>query len=318
MSLMSAALVESFDEPPHYRTIPAPEGVEGEVVDVLAVGIHPATRGIAAGKHYTSSAALPVTAGVDGVVRRVDGTLAYVMAPSTGTLAERITIDPSGAVPLPASADPAVVAATMNPAMSPWIVLRARVPIQLGQSVLVLGATGKAGSMAVKVARHLGAGRVIAAGRDRARLDELLYEGADDVVTLTSDAEATSAALATVAAEVDVVIDYVWGSPTELAMRAVLSARTAHTRPLDWVQVGDTGGSAITVQGFMLQFNAFRISGSGFGSVSPDVCMREFPELAAAINAGIMNVRPRCVPLADVEDAWRHADARHERTVLIP
>src|SRR5690606_29556 len=116
MATMKAALVESFDEPPHHRSVPEPRpGAGREVADVLAVGVHPATRGIAAGKHHGSADRLPFTAGVDAVVRRADGSLAYVMAPGTGTLAERITIDPAEAIPLPADADPATLAVTMNP-----------------------------------------------------------------------------------------------------------------------------------------------------------------------------------------------------------
>ncbi len=317
MSMMNAALVESYDEPPHYRSVPEPRAEVGrEVVDVLAVGVHPAARSVAAGRHYTSSGVLPVLPGVDAVVRRADGSLAFVIAPSTGTLAERLVIDPARAVPVPTGADPAVIAATMNPALSSWVVLRARVPFEAGQSVLVLGATGNAGSMAVKVARYLGAGRVIAAGRNRERLDGLLAQGADEVVALTPDEDATAAALAAAAADVDVVLDYVWGPPAELAMRAVLGARTDHTQLLDWVHIGGTGGPAITLEGAGLRSSALRISGSGFGSVAPE--RAHLPELAAAIASGAMAVRPRRVPLADVEDEWAHVDAPGERTVIVP
>lgn len=316
---MKAALVESFDEPPRYRHVLEPRVDAGyEKVDVLAVGVHPATRGIAAGKHYTSASQLPVVAGVDAVVRRADGGLAFVMAPSAGTLAERLVIDPASAIPLPADASPAVLAATMNPALSSWVALRARVPFTAGQSVLVIGATGNAGSMAVKVARHLGAGRVVAAGRNRARLRELRSEGADDVVALTADTDATAEAYAKAAAEVDVVLDYVWGSPTELAMRAVLEARTAHTRPLDWVQVGGVGGTEITLRGYALISNACRVLGSGFGTVAPEFYREDFPALAAAITSGVLGVRPRRVSLADVEEAWANEDAPGERTVIVP
>lgn len=319
MTAMQAALVESFDQPPRCRTIAEPRAEAGrEVADVLAVGVHPATRGIAAGKHSTGATPLPVVAGVDAVVRRPDGSLAFVMAPGTGTLAERIVIDPADAVPLPADADPAVLAVTMNPALSSWVVLRARVPFTAGQSVLVIGATGNAGSMAVKVARHLGAGRVVAAGRNRTRLNELLSEGADEVVALTPDEDATAAAYAEAAAEVDVVLDYVWGPPTELAMQAVLGARTEHARLLDWVQVGGGGGPEITLRGFALISNAIRISGSGFATVPPGFYRTDFPRLAAAVASGAMTVRPRPVPLADVEKAWANEDAPGERTVIIP
>ncbi|WP_216207346.1 quinone oxidoreductase family protein [Amycolatopsis aidingensis] len=318
MSMINAALLESFDEPPHFRSIPAPTAAPGqEEVDVLAVGVHPATRGIAAGKHYTSPKTLPALAGADAVVRRADGSLAYVMVMGAGALAERIVIDPAVAIPVPDGTDPAVLAATMNPALSSWGALRTRVPFQAGQSVLVHGATGNAGSMAVKVARHLGAGRVIAAGRNRSRLGELTAEGADDIVRLTPDQDATAAALAEAAANVDVVLDYVWGPPTELAMRAVLGARTQHTRLLDWVQIGGMGGDAITLSGHALRSNAFRVLGSGFGSVDMQVMRREFTELVAAIAAGGMAVRPYPFPLDQVEAAWAHQDAPGERTVIV-
>lgn len=316
---VKAALVESPGQPPRYRSIPEPQAGPGEeLVDVLGVGVHPATRAIAAGEHRTSGAGLPIVAGVDAVVRRADGSLAFVMMPGTGTLAERIAIDSASAIPVPADADPAVLAATMNPALSSWVALRARVPFTAGQSVLVIGATGNAGSMAVKVAQHLGAGRVVAAGRNRARLDALLSEGADEAVALTSDADATAAAYAEAAAEVDVVLDYVWGPPTELAMRAVLGARPDPTRLLDWVQVGGMGGSEITLRGFALISHAVRVQGSGFTAVPPDYYRRDFPELAATIASGAMAVRPRRVPLADVEQAWADEDAPGERTVILP
>ncbi|MGO4595147.1 zinc-binding alcohol dehydrogenase family protein [Leifsonia sp. 2TAF2] len=316
MDTIEAALVESFGESPRYRSIPAPRAEAGrELADVLAVGIHPVTRGIAAGRHYASSGVLPLVPGIDGVVRRADGSLAYVGGVG-GTMAKRILIDPGRAVALPEDADPATVAASMNPAMSSWVVLTSRVPFAEGQSVLVLGATGAAGSMAVKAARHLGAGRVIAAGRDAGRLDQLLAEGADDRVVLSSDEEATATSIADAAADVDIVLDYVWGAPAERAMLAILSARRDHTQLLDWVHVGGMGGPAITLDGAWLRSNALRVSGSGLGSA--DLGKARLPELAAAVASGVLAIRPRVVALSDIEEAWEHSDARGERTVVIP
>ena len=144
--------------------------------------MHPATRGIAAGKHYTSPKALPALAGADAVVRRADGSLGYVMVMGAGTLAERIVIDPAAVIPVPAGADPALLVATMNPALSSWCALRTRVPFRAGQSVLVHGATGNAGSMAVKVAKKGDEGKV---GSALARLIE------EDLESITADYEAS-------------------------------------------------------------------------------------------------------------------------------
>ena len=171
---------------------------------MLAVGLHPRVRSGAAGRHYTSTGTLPMIPGVDGVGRLPDGGLVYFAVPDDvwGSMAEQAVVDPRRTVPLPDDADVAKVAAAMNPAMSAWVALRRRVPLEPGQSVLVLGATGNAGTMAVQVARRLGAGRVVGAGRNPERLAALAAVGADEVVALDDDAEGTAARLAQAAAEV--------------------------------------------------------------------------------------------------------------------
>lgn len=318
MRTIRAALVETYGEPPRYASILEPRPRVGtEVVDVLAVGVHPVTRGAAAGMRDASHDRLPMVPGIDGVVRRADGSLAFVIASESGTLAERILLDPASAIPVPDGTDPTIIAATMNPLVSSWIALRAQVAFSPGQSVLVLGATGNAGAMAVKVARHLTAGRVIAAGRNIARLEALLRAGADEVVLLTSDLDASSAALASVAADVDFVLDYVWGPPTEHAMQTMLRARADPARTLDWVHIGSAGGAAIALDGSAIRSHALRISGSGFGSVSPSVYRRELPHAAAAVASGAFLVQPRRYSLADVEEAWAHVDEPGERTVVV-
>src|SRR6201989_1787916 len=122
--------------------------------------------------------------GVDAVGQRPDGTRVYFVAADdvTGTMADKALASARQSSELPGDADVAKIAAAMNPAMSSWVALRRRVPIQPGQSVLMLGATGNAGAMAVQVARRLGAGRVVGAGRDPGRLGALTAVGADEVV----------------------------------------------------------------------------------------------------------------------------------------
>jgi len=181
MAQMNAAVVTSFDEPPHYQQIevPQPTTPDEMLVDVLAVGLHPRARSGAAGVHYTSTGTLPMVPGIDGVGRRPDGKRIYFVARDDviGTMAEKAIIDTRRAIELPDDVDVAKVAAAMNPAMSAWVALRRRVLIESGQSVLVLGATGNAGAMAVQVAKRLGAGRVIGAGRDLDRLNALTSVG---------------------------------------------------------------------------------------------------------------------------------------------
>jgi NADPH:quinone reductase-like Zn-dependent oxidoreductase len=322
MAMMNAAVVTSFDEPPHYQRfeVPQPAG-DGEIlVDVLAVGLHPRVRTGAAGAHYTSRRTLPMIPGVDGVGRRQDGRRVYFAAGDDviGTMADRAVIDVRRALELPDGTDVAKVAAAMNPAMSSWVALRRRVPIEPGQSVLVLGATGNAGLMAVQIARLLGAGRVVGAGRDPGRLGALTSLGADEVVPLTDDQDATDQALGAAAAEVDIVIDYVWGRPAERAIMALLVARADRSRAMNWIQIGAMAGPTIELPSVALRSANFRLQGNGQGAVSTAAYLAELPSLVREIDAGTIAVKPNTVPLADVEAIWTRPDPPGERTVLVP
>jgi NADPH:quinone reductase-like Zn-dependent oxidoreductase len=322
MPTMNAAVVTSFDQPPHYQQFAVPAASEPHqiLVDVLAAGLHPRVRTGARGAHYTSSGKLPMVPGIDAVGRRDDGTLIYFAADDhvTGTMAERAVVDVRRSVELPADIDVTRVAAAMNPAMSSWVALRRRVPIAPGQSVLILGATGNAGTMAVQVARRLGAGRIVAAGRNAERLAALSTLGADATVQLGDDRDATAAALADAAAEVDIVIDYLWGGPAQQAMVALLRGRADRSRALDWVQIGAIAGPTIELPSVALRSANLRLQGSGQGSVSPEGYLAELPSLVAEIGAGAIAVHPQPWPLADVERAWLEQEAPGERVVLVP
>jgi NADPH:quinone reductase-like Zn-dependent oxidoreductase len=321
MATMNAAVVTSFDEPPHYQQfeVPQPTGAEEILVDVLAVGLHPRVRSGAAGAHYTSTGTLPMIPGIDGVGRRPDGRLIYFAAgDDAGTMADKAVADLRRAVELPGDADVAKLAAAMNPAMSSWVALRRRVPIEPGQSVLVLGATGNAGTMAVQVAKRLGAGRVVGAGRDLGRLDALTALGAAEVVPLTDDADATDTALGAAAAEVDIVLDYVWGKPAQRAIVALLTARSDRSRAMNWIQIGAMAGPTIELPSVALRSANLRIQGNGQGAVSAAAYLAELPSLVDEIDAGTIAIKPDTMPLADVEAIWTRPDPPGERTVLVP
>lgn len=304
---MYAAVVSSFDNPPRYAEFAMPEPAGGQVlVDVLAAGLHPRVRSGANGTHYTSDGTLPMIPGVDGVARLADGRRVYFVADddAPGTMAERALLDPRRAVPLPEAADPVIIAAAMNPAMSSWVALRRRISFQPGQSVLILGATGNAGQMAVQIARHLGAASIVAAGRDPRRLDLLTELGATTVVSLAGDLKRAAATLGEAAAEVDVVIDYTWGEPTQLAVPALLTRRTERGTPLDWIQIGSMAGPEITLPSFVLRAANLRIMGSGQGSVTAAGIVAELPALIDQLVAGNLTADALEVPLAEVETAW--------------
>lgn len=319
---MHAAVVHSFDHPPRYEHVdpPQPGGDHELVVDVLAAGLHPRTRSGAAGSHYTSTDALPLVPGIDGVGRTAAGELRYFILPDTtlGAMAERTLIDPRRSVALPGDADPVVLAAAMNPAMSSWVALRKRVDFRPGARVLILGATGNAGRLAVQIAKHLGAAHVIGAGRDPQRLALLEALGADATVSLDGDPERAAERLAGTAADVDLVLDYLWGATTGRAIPAIVAARSDRARPLDWIEIGSITGPTIALPSAALRAANLRLLGSGQGSVATAEIVAELPALAAAINAGEFTVDPLAVALSDVERAWNAPIAPGQRVVFTP
>ena len=322
MTIMNAAVVTSFDHPPRYQPFetPQPATPDEMPVDVLAVGLHPRVRSGAAGAHYTSTGRLPMIPGIDGVGRRPDGTPIYFVADdhNAGTMADVAVVDPRRAIELPDDVDVATVAATMNPAMSAWVALRSRVPIKPGHGILVLGATGNAGTLAVRIARHLGAGRVTGAGRDPERLHALIGQGADEVVQLTDDPVATGRALAAAAADVDIVLDYLWGIPAHHALMALLTARSDRSRALDWIQIGAIAGPTIQLPSVALRSANLRLQGNGQGAVSTATYLAELPALVEQISAGTIALTAIPKPLADVETIWGSMDPPGQRSVLIP
>ncbi len=321
---MHAAVVTTFDSAPRYQEFPAPVPADEDemLVDVLAAGLHPRVRSQANGSHYTSTDELPLVPGIDGVGRGPDGRLRYFILPDTtmGAMAEQTVIDIRRSVVLPDSTEPVAVAAAMNPAMSSWVALRQRVPFQPGQDVLVLGATGSAGQMAVQIARLFGANNVIAAGRDAGRLAALAalpVLGATATVRLDADAGETAGRMGQAADDVDVVIDYLWGEPAAAAMIAVVTNRADRSKPLSWIQIGSVAGPTAPIPSAALRAARLQIVGSGQGSVSAREYVAELPAIAEAITAGTLDVDARAVPLADVEQAWAAADAK-QRIVLTP
>lgn len=315
---MRAALVTSFDTPPHLAEVPSPiASGDQELVTVLASALHPRVRSQADGSHYSTTGDLPLIPGVDGVARDAEGTLRYFVVES-GAMAEQIVIDPRRSVALPGDVDPVVVAAAMNPAMSSWIALRHRVDLTPGSRVLIMGATGNAGRMAVQVARRLGAGHIAAAGRDPGRLAELGDLGADAVVDLGRDPEEVRRDLAAVGRDVDVVLDYLWGPWAAATLRAVVPAREDDAQPLTWIQIGSVTGPESPIPSAALRACNLRIVGSGQGSVPPRDILADLPGLAAEVMTGGYAIDAHAVPLADVAEAWERSRTTRARLVLTP
>lgn len=234
--------------------------------------MHPVVRGLARGAHYGSTGVYPLVPGVDAVARRTDGSLAYAASPRApwGTMPERIAT--ALAFALPAGADPLAVAAGMNPGMSDWMPLTSHRDAHrsLG-TVLVLGATGLSGGMALHAARLFGADRIVAAGRDAATLNALRSAGFD-----TADLTDPDALARTVAdGAPDLVLDYVWGGVAEAAFAALerhgLAGETSET---SYVQIGSSAAATAELPAAVLRSRPLRIASRGSSVVAPAAMVR--------------------------------------------
>jgi NADPH2:quinone reductase len=311
---MNAAVVHSFDAPPRYTTFAEPVVAEGErLVRVTAAGLHPIVKALAKGMHYGSSGELPFIAGIDGAGRLEDGARVYfgIARSPFGSFSERGLAASWMCLPLPEGIDDVTAAGIANPAMSSWVALTMRAKFAAGESVLILGATGVAGQLAVQVAKRLGARRVIAAGRNPQALERLKALGADAVIPLDQDQAAlVSSFRGELAGEgVDVVLDYVWGQPAERVLEAISQKglRKASSR-IRFIQIGESAGKTISLPAATLRSSGLELLGSGFGSASLDqilVALAEFFQVAAREP---FQFRTKAAALRDVEALWNEAD----------
>jgi NADPH:quinone reductase-like Zn-dependent oxidoreductase len=307
---MQAAVVNVLGQVPHFQSFAEPVAEEGEVViQVRAAGLHPIVKGLASGSHYASAGQVPAIPGVDGVGALEDGSRVYFVfvRKPWGTMAERAVAPRNILMPLPDNLDDVQAAAIANPGMSAWGALKLRAALAPGETVLVQGATGVAGQLAIQVARHLGAKRVIATGRN---VDAIAAADVDAVISLSQPEEDLREAFAAEAASgIDVVVDYLWGSPTELLLEALakgFSPNGSHSTRL--VEVGSSAGTTITLPGATLRSIDLTLLGSGFGAVPLDQLRNAIATLFSLAAAGKLNVAAEPVPLADVEAAWSRVE----------
>ncbi len=307
---MKAAVVQVLGQPPKYQEFAEPVPSANEIlIQVHAAGLHPIVKAIAIGAHYSADGQVPMVPGLDGVGTRPDGMRVYFGSARKpwGTMAERCAAPASMCLPLPDGISDVEAAAIANPGMSAWLSLRDRGELKPGETALILGATGVAGQLAIQAAHLLGAKRVIAVGRN---VDAIAKENVDAIIALGQPEDAVREALVAEATKgIDVVIDYLWGRPTELLLDALAKTfKPSSTRSTRLVEVGQSAGPNITLPGSVLRSVDLKLLGSGFGSVALDSILAAIPELFRMAAAGKLHVDVEPVPLADVEAAWSRVE----------
>lgn len=318
---MNAAVLHALGKPPRFEQFPEPVPVEGEVVvKVCAAALKPVDKQIAAGTHYASFRELPSVCGLDGVGHLDDGSRVFFAGPRRpyGAMGERTVVRRAQCFAVPHGLSDDIAAALPNPGVSAWLTLKERAKLAPGETVLILGATGITGKLAVQIAKILGAERVVAAGRKEIVLKSLLELGADTTIQLDKSGEELTKAFTREAGDkgFQVVIDYLWGQPTEALLAALarneFAAIGSETR---LVQVGESAGAAISLPAAVLRSAPLTIMGTA-GMPAPEILMDALQLVLAYAACGKLRIDTERVPLADIESAWEREG--RSRLLIIP
>ena len=313
---MKAAIVTAAGVDPTYGHFRDPVLQEGlTIVTVTATALTNLTKGRASGSHYSANNQYPFVPGVDGVGTLADGRRVYFAMPEApfGAMAEQTLVDSRRIISLPDNLDDVAAAALANPGMSCFAALVERGRFRAGETVLINGATGTAGGVAVQVAKQLGAGKVIVTGRNVQQLEALRSLGADVIIPFDLRPEnregvrSFQETLTSVFADgLDVVIDYLWGISAHTIIVAVAKAiEDAH--PVRFIQVGGASGESLELPAAALRSSAIQIMGSGLKSVPlPSLLegIRKTFDLAAQ---GRLHLSTQVAPLSTVTENWQAA-----------
>lgn len=319
---MNAAVVHKLGEPPRCESFPEPVAGDNEVlVEVRAASLKPVDKQVAGGTHYASPSAVPFICGTDGVGYLSGGQRVFFggCRPPYGAMAQRTVVPSAFVFPVPAALKDEVAAAIPNPGVSAWLALTFRAKLARGENVLILGATGVTGRLAIRIAKLLGAGRVVAAGRNQQALQSLSQVGADASIRLdVAEKELQESFLREAGASgFQVVIDYVWGRPTEAFLSAI-TARTFATMGIETrlIQAGESAAPTISLPAAVLRSTALTILGTA-GIPDRQILTDALQQVMNHAAKGDLQIDVNPVPLAEIAKAW-NSDQSGRRTVLIP
>ncbi len=320
---MRAAVITAYQRPPEVSDRPEQRTVSGQaVIELRAAGLNPADLAVASGSFPFGSPPLPYIPGIEGVgvivesERFQSGTRVWASGRGLGTVSdgafsERFVAADEVLVEVPADADDTIAAAMGVAGLAGWLPLAWAAPVRSGETVLVLGATGSVGTVAVQAAKVLGAGRVVAAGRDVGKLEQLLGSGADEVVEIADDFRDRLVG-ACADAPPTLIIDALWGSPVEAALAAAApGARIVH--------LGQSAGSTATLPSGLVRGKQLQIIGYSNFTVPHAIVAEGYTTLVGHAAAGRIQLDVETVALANVANAWkRQAGQAHAKLVVVP
>jgi NADPH2:quinone reductase len=310
-----AALIRELGALPEVGEVAEPTG---DAIEVLAAPINPIDLSVSRGILATGHPELPYVPGCEAVGRRADGRMVWIYGGSlgrtgTGAMSERAAIGDSHAIDVPEGADPALAAALGIAGLAGWLPLAWRAPLTGGENVLVLGATGSVGLVAVQAAKLLGAGRVVAAGRSPAGLERAAELGADATLRLDEQDDLVAAFKeAFDGAGPSYVFDPLWGAPAAAAVEAAVPWATI-------VNLGQSAGATAELGSATVRFRSLSILGHTNFAVPPEELATHYRRLVGHAIAGEIRLEVERVALDSVSDAWRRqAEGSGTKLVVVP
>ena len=320
-----AAVIDRFGGSPRIATIALPECPPGRtLIEVWAAPLNPLDLLVASGKFHSAGFELPYVPGSEcaGTVvqsaRFAPGTWVYAECypPSAtpGLFAHRAVVPDENLCPIPDGVEPVLAAAVGNSGTAAYLSLVQEASLQAGETVLILGATGIVGQIAVQVARSHRAGRVVGVGRDETVLERLLGQGADAVIALRPGEGETVLAdrIRAAAGPVDVVLDGLYGTPLQAAVQACAPRARV-------VNVGNLAGPTAQLPAGLLRSRQLTLSGFAGGLTPLADKEQALAWLWAAAARGDLPIEVRTFPLQELPLAWRaQADSPHAKCVALP
>jgi NADPH:quinone reductase-like Zn-dependent oxidoreductase len=231
-----------------------------------------------------------------------------------GSMAELCSVDEARMMPIAHDIDSETAAALGLTGVAAWMSLSTRGRIAHGEQVLILGADGAVGQIAVQAARLLGAGRVVAASRSEDGRSVALKLGADAVVDNSGEDVDLIAARIEAACEgpLSLVIDPVWGAGSAAAIRALGPNGRL-------VNFGSAGGPIVPLDSAVLRSKSLSVL--GYTNV-----MLTFDEMCTAVRAlhehaaeGRIQVLVETFGLDETPAAFQRAgQSPHRKLVVVP
>lgn len=313
---MRAAVIERYGEPPVVRDVDEPKADGDRLIEVSGAPLNPVDLSMASGKFYAASPPTPYVPGGEGIGRPLQsgkpGPRVYFRtALPNGALAER-AVTSGQTVPLPDAIDDGVAAALGTPGISAYLALTRRAQLQKGETVLILGASGVVGIIAVQLAKLLGAARVIAGARNEGGLQRAQQLGADAIVDLKQTDGLTERIREASRGTLQVVIDPVWSIPGV----AALEAMSPHGR---FVQMGQSAGPEAVVKSNTVRGRYLSILGYTSFQVPWEEQAAAYRALLDHAAAGRIKVDYEVLPLDAAPQAWKQqAQSPHRKLVLSP